>query len=100
MHPVEVHLLSKASQNSHVKWTIDAAQIFTNHLLGQAFPCDEKSGNGSRRILQEASLNQINDAFVWLLVEYIESGSIMPFANDFINGVHVGDQVIAGSSHH
>jgi len=44
-------------------------------------------------------LDQVGYTLVRFFVEYVESGSVMPFSNDFIDGVHVTDQVVGGPDH-
>ena len=93
MHAIEVHLLSEAGEHGHVEGAVDAAQVLANHLLGQSFASDEETGHGSRRILQEPPLDQVDNPLVRLFIEDIEAGSVMPFPNHFVDAVHVTDHV-------
>ena len=107
MHAVKIHFLSKTSQDSHVERVIDAPQVLADHLLGQALAGDEEAGHRPRRVLQEAPLDQVDDALVGFLVEDVQARAVVPLADDLVDGVHVGHDIVGhdgerrgGAGHH
>ena len=48
-----------------VELFLQVTKKLANHLFAEPFPRDEEFGNGDRPILDEASLNQVLDAFLW-----------------------------------
>ena len=94
MHPTEIHLLSKTSEDSHIKRIVDAPQVLPNHLFRQAFACDQEAGHCARGVFQEAALNQVNDALIGFLVEDVQARPVVSFAYDFVDGVHVGHPIV------
>ncbi len=83
--------MGEAVEDGHVELVHDVAEVLADHLLRQSLPGDEKPGNSLRRIFQKSSSDQIGDSLVRLLVEDVESGSVVAFPDDLVDGVAVAD---------
>ena len=87
VHPREIHLHGEKVEHGHVELVVNVAQVLADHLLGQAFSRDQKSGHGLRGVLQKSAPYQVGDSFLRFLVENIQSRSVMSLPDYFIDCV-------------
>ena len=87
LHVAEVHLVGKALGDRLVEGVADVAQVLPDHLLAQTLPCYQEPGDCLGRIIQKALSYQILNATLRLLVENIQTSSIVPLSDHLIDSV-------------